>query len=345
MATAFIFVSLVTGDFQPHRFLFGVPFSLAIFAALTAVSLLTGGNLMRMAAGVIPDDFSRRAWWSLSGMMVLRCLFGDLGDAGNSFVADNTVSVLICASAAVFLLTDCYQQSVDWPKFDVPELGTFPSPRRKTTAIHVASPGWNVFRIVSCLLALVAILQLARGLQICLGDRTVFDDFFISELGVGEHAQTFTNTLLLFGVLMLPFFLSFVFEHDGGIPAESVRIAIGGSLAVGGIVGIGVWDLRSPLHYLSIAIWLWPLAVVVDHQVPTPRGFVNVRLPTWIVKGSMAMYVISMIVLGVSNTGRPLCIIAQRLVVASTLAWLLWLVKTMTAESFGWGERVNGSAE
>lgn len=300
---------------------------------------------MMLFASYVSDVVARRAWWSLSALMALRCLFGDLGATKNRFVVENTASVLMCSGAAFFLLVDCYQQSKFWPRFDVPELGRFPTTRRSRTPLPTASSGWKSFRLLSCLLAVAANFQLALGLKTCLGDRPFFDCFFISELGTGPHAETFTNTLLCFGLFMLPFFLSFVLEHHHRLPPECFRFAAGGTMTVCGIIGIGIWNLHSPLHYVSIAIWLWPLSVILDQHVPTPRGFVDVRLPTWIVKSCMAAYVISMIVLGFSDTGHTLCVIAQRLVVVTTLVWLLLVLKIVTAECLGFGELVNGSAD
>ncbi|MEZ6132396.1 MAG: hypothetical protein R3C59_27345 [Planctomycetaceae bacterium] len=111
-------------------------------------------------------------------------------------------------------------------------------------------------------------LHLSNGLTACLGDRTLFDDFFISEPGTGRNAERFTSTLLTFGVLMIPFFLNFMLGYHHEIPAEALKFAAGGCLAVCGIIGIGLWDLRSPLHYLSIMVWLlWLLKLIAAESL------------------------------------------------------------------------------
>ncbi len=341
ISAAFICISLITDDLQPHRCMLGIPFTLAILAVMASLSILSGGGLMDSIATAIVEPTASRAWWCISAIMCLRCLFGGFS---RSAAAENLVSVLLCSVAAFFMLVDVYQRARSWPKFDIPEIGQIRKPRERRPERSAAEPTFSWFGVLSCLLAAVAVYELGIGLTACLGDRVLFDEFFISELGAGKHAELFTTTLLSFGVFMLPFFLNFMVGHDQHVPVEAVKFAAGGCMAVCGIIGIGVWDLTQPLHYLSIAIWLWPLAVILDQHVPTPRGFVDLRFPTWIVKACMATYVMAMIVLPFGEGGRLLCITSQRFVVLATLVWLLLLWKVMTAESLGIGQQLNGDA-
>ena len=58
----------------------------------------------------------------------------------------------------------------------------------------------------------------------------------------------------------------------------------------------------------------------------------------------MAGYVMTMIVLPFDNGDHHMCTAAQRLVVASSLLWLVWLLKFLVAESIGLGQLINGDA-
>ncbi len=342
LCSAFVFISLVSEDVQPHRFLFGLPFTLAILGIFAAVSMLTGGAILNGAAAIVVEPFASRAWWVSSALMVLHCLSG--GSTSQLPVVNNVISILLCSTSAFFVLVDLLQCSKSWPKFDIPAVAHIRKPRHLSREFRSSDSSWNIFALTSCLLAVYAVYQLMASLSVCMDGRKFFDPFFISELGTGKHADEFTTALLSFGVFTIPFFASFSTGYPQQIPIEALKLSAGGCMAVCGIIGIGVWDLRHPFHYLSIAIWLWPLAVILDQQVPTPRGFVSLCFPTWIVKLCMAGYVMTMIVLPFDNGDHHMCTAAQRLVVASSLLWLVWLLKFLVAESIGLGQLINGDA-
>lgn len=340
LASAFVLISIVSEDLQPHRFLFGIPFSFSLFVVMATISMLTGGRFMKSVAAVIPESLSQRGWWLLILVMVLRWMIADFirGYSGGTLLNN----LLMCVATAFLLLVDTYQRSADWPRFFLPELGQISKPNaRRTQILPGNKASGQAFSILSCCLAIVAIMKLQSGLSDCLLGSDLQENFFISELGIGRKSHVFTSTLWIFGVLLIPFFLNFVLCFPAPLPPEAVKFSIGGCCAVCGIIGIGIWDLHSPLHYLSIAVWLWPLVVILDQFVPTPRGFIDLRFPTWIVKATMAGYVMSMMVFPFSHDLRVMCIWLQRLVVLSTLTWLAMLWKTMFFESVGLGEKFN----
>lgn len=345
LAAGFVCISLLSHDLQPHRFLFGVPFSLAILTVMAAASILSGGALLQHITGMVPEAIARRAWLSLLGVMCVRCVFSGIFGPDNSVVMENIGSTLLCSAIAFFLLVDLRHRSADWPRFDIPEIGRLPPPRRPRSSTPVGGEvAHNWFGVAACCLSGLAVFRLFSGLTVCMGERRFFDVFFISELGTGQHADLFSQTLLSFGIFTIPFFLSFLVGHGEQMPVQAVKFTAGGCMAVFGIIGIGVWDLRHPLHYSSLATWLWALAIILDRYVPMPRGFVDLRFPTWVVKLTMAAYATTMLALPFGHGGRTLCVVAQRLVVLATVAWLLCLLKLVVAESLGIGERINGEA-
>ena len=190
---------------------------------------------------------------------------------------------------------------------------------------------------------LAALLVLAHGLAECLDRDNLPPWFFISELGMGAHSERFTTTLLAFGLLMLPLFSTFVTGYRSYVPGDAARFAIGGWLSVCGIIGVGVWNLRHPLHYVSILLWLAALSTILDRYIPTPRGLVRLNFPTWVLKICMVSYLVSMVLLPFD--GRVFCVISQRAVVTANIAWLLFLWKIVAAEALGLGAVVNGRAE
>lgn len=340
IGAAFFFISLLTDDLQPHRFFFGVPFSVSILAVMSSLSILFGGGVMQGLASVAPESFVRRSWWLTSALMCLRCFVG----GSRSEFADAAINILLCSTTALFALLDIYQRSSSWPKFDVPEIGRPPVLRRSIQAQVDRGNSRNWFGVLSCIMAVFAVYRLLNGLDSCLGNNSWSDSFFISELGAGKHADLFTATFLSFGVFMVPFFTNFLVGYNDGIPAEALKFAAGGCLAVCGIIGVGAWDLQHPMHYFSLGIWLLALTIILDQYVPTPRGFVDLRFPTWLVKACMAAYVMTMIVLPFGEDAKAACITSQRLVVLATLAWLFLLWKVVAAESLGVGKFVNGEA-
>ena len=341
-ALAFASISLVASDLHPHRFLFGLPFIGSLVVILGAITLLSRSGFVDFLSAMISADITRRIWQTCLGLMVLRSVFVGMFESSCPVLAEHLGSVLLCGPAAFFVLVDLTRCAKEWPRFHIPELGRLPP--RRCLSTQVTDRPCDRFGAVACALAVFAVWRLASGLGRCLAGRQDADAFFISELGVGKFAGEFSSTLLTFGIFLFPLFLSFMTAFRSRLVPEAAKFCVGGWLAVAGITGIGIWDLHHPMHYLSIAAWLWPLAVILDQYVPTRRGFVDLRFPAWIVKVSMVGYVVSMLVFPRSPTARILCIWCQRIVVLTTLLWLGFLWKTIAAESLGLGDRINGPA-
>lgn len=340
-STAFIFISLLNEDLRPHRFLFGIPLTIAIFVAAGSLSLLSGNTFLRSVADLASENTVRRIWWGTSVGMFFRCILGSSANSEAARIHENTVSLLFCSITAFFMLIDANQRSRHWPKFDVPELGGLPPAKPREISQMMSASQWSWFGILSCLLAVAGTVRLVSGFNVCLDDRDLNELFFLSELGVGKRSSVFTETLMTFGALLVPFFLNFLVGSRADLSAEALKFFAGGCMAICGIIGIGTWNLHHPMHYLSIAVWLWPLATILDCHVPTTSGLLRLRFPTWVVKASMVAYIVSMTALPFSEDGRSSCIISQRIVVLTTLSWLsvLWAVKT--TEAFGLLDRLN----
>lgn len=336
-ASAFLTVSLVNDRMWPHRFALGIPFILAIVCVAVGVTELQSDELRRRLYSRMTASASASLWlcattlvWNLSALFI---------ESPANRAGIVLLSTIMCLLTGLSLTISCYQWLHEGPAFQPP------GPKRSDSKVS-ASPAagkptqMNSFGLITCLMAAFAILQLGTALQRIAASQQYSwaTPFFISELGSGRRAAEFSMVLTGYGLLTFAFFLNFLTHHQPYASA-SVRITVTGSAAVAGIIGVGLWDLRSPLHYVFVALWSIAAVLAAGSPVPTVRGLLPLIVCKWMVRLSFLTYGALMIWLLWFPELRLPAIVAQRVAIVALLLWFarVWLI--VFADSLLWRNR------
>ncbi len=146
-------------------------------------------------------------------------------------------------------------------------------------------------------------------------------------MDLGKHASVFTGMLLVFALLLIPLFGTFLLGNGKNTEATSLRFAIGGCLSLTGVMGIGIWDLQHPLHYVGVFAWLLSTATLLDRSVPIGGRLFDLWIPVWPVQLCIVNYVGCMMLLPFSRTMHSACIVGQRMAVVAMMVWLFMLLR------------------
>lgn len=328
-ASAFLFVSLANPGMWPHRFALGIPFVLATVCAFVGVLELENGQLKRRVCSGLTGSASASPWlcattmvWNLSALFL-----------------ESSVNrgVLVLLSAAACLLTGLsltvsgYQWLNQGPAFQLPVLKDSQEKLSGTSAASTRTP-MNAFGMIACLMAALAVVRLGTSLQRIVASQqlTWAKPFFISELGDGRRGEELRMALTGFSLMMFAFFLNFL-THRHQYASASVRLALYGSAVVVGIIGVGLWDLRSPLHFVFVALWSVSAMLAAGSPAPTVCGLQSLFICKWFVRLAFLTYGLLTVWLPWFPELRLPCIVAQRIAIVSLSFWFvrLWGIVAM----------------
>ncbi len=325
-ASAFLIVSLANPRMWPHRFLLGIPFVFAVVCVFVGVLELEHGQLKRRVCSAPTDSPSVSTWLCVATMVWnLAALF--LESSFNDFVLV-LLSTAACLLTGFSLTRSGYQWLNQGPAFLLPASGDSQGKPPRTSTATTLTP-LNAFGMTACLMAAIAVVRLAAALQ-----RIVESQhgswgtlFFVSELGDGRRGDKLTRALTSFALMMFAFFLNFL-THRRQYASASVRLAMYGCTVIVGIIGIGLWDLRSPLHFVFVALWSISAILASGSPVPTQRRLLQVVICKWFVRLAFMTYGVLTVGMLWSPDLRIPCIVAQRIAISALMLWFvrLWLI-------------------
>lgn len=322
-ASAFLVISLLDRQMWPHRFALGIPFVLAAVCVAVGVIELNGGELKRRLCSGVSTPSTAPMWfgcatlaWNLTTLFI---------ESSYNRTGIFLLSTVMCLLTGFALTVSGYQWLSNGPVFQPHE----PEDSRNHAALTSKWSRANAVGLIACVMAVSAILQLAIALpRIAASQRRDWDaQFFISDLGQGPRGDEFTMAMSWFGLMMFAFFLNFLAHHQQ-FPSASIRMAFFGSMAVAGIIGVGLWDLRSPVHYVAVAVWGIAAIVAASSSVPTSQGLRSLFVCKWLARLAFLTYGSLMIGLLWIPEFRAPCIVAQRIAVGVLLLWFgrVWFI-------------------
>lgn len=330
-AFAFLFISLANPRMWPHRYALGLPFVFATVCVSVGVLELENGRFKRRLCNGQAGFASGSPWlcgttllWNLSALFL------------ESSVSQ---SVLVLFSTAVCLLTGLsltisgYQSLNQGPAFQLQVSKGSDSSLPGASGANSQTQS-NAFGLFACLIAALAIVQLGLAIHgiVMKQQKSWATLFFISELGDGRRGEELRTSLTSFALMMFAFFLNFLTHHQRYTSA-SVRLALYGSAVVAGIIGVGLWDLRSPLHFVFVALLSLSAMLAAGSPVPTIQGLRTLFICKWLLRLAFSTYgLLTVWMLWLPELRVP-CIVAQRIAIAALLLWFLRLWGIVVVDS------------
>lgn len=330
-AFAFLFISLASSRMWPHRYALGLPFVVATFCFFVGLLELENGRFKRSLrtgpaalASTSPWLFGTTLAWNLSA------LFLESSDSQSIFLL---LSTALCLLTGLSLTISGYQWLNQGPAFQLQVSKGSDSSLSGASGANSQTP-LNAFGLFACLIAALAIVQLGLAIHgiVMKQQKSWATLFFISELGDGRRGEELRTALTSFALMMFAFFLNFLTHHQQYALA-SVRLALYGSAVVAGIIGVGLWDLRSPLHFVFVALLSLSAMLAAGSPVPTLQGLRTLLICKWLVRLAFFTYgLLTVWMLWLPELRVP-CIVAQRIAIAALLLWFLRLWGIIVADS------------